>query len=301
MAVALLFLLWLPPLVEQLTGHRGNVSRLVAFVSASRGSRAPASRSIDLFAHTYMILFSSGMHMPTGGPAPSAAAPLAVIGATATLIAVIAAAAVARVGRHAFLSAFCLLSAVASLVALASVFFIRGEAADYMVLWIGVIGALSVAATVSVLVAPVRLSLRAQKILSAIAWTIAALLVGVSSVRLAAWQRAAGREREPLRLYDAIASDMTNLHARRAVIRHTASSWEQVVGVVLTGEKRGSHLSVSDDMTRVTGTAYRSRGDEDVEFTIFDPVLDGDVAMALRRARTRRVGWLVVATVPRPR
>jgi hypothetical protein len=84
------------------------------------------------------------------------------------------------------------------------------------------------------------------------------------------------------------------------VVRHTANTWEEVVGIVLQSAKRGRRLAVAPDMVHITGDRYAPTGQEKVSFTVFDPRKDSAASAVARPDNTRRIGALSVTMEPLP-
>lgn len=291
-------LLWLPSLAEQLAVRPGNGTKLVRFfLQGQTGAKMSAAGSADLFAHYFVLIFRRRMHLPLGLPADGVASgPALAVAAALVAATLLVCALAAREGRR-FVSALCGLCGVTSAIAFFSIGSIRGAPSDHMVFWTSLIGTLSVVGVLGYPLARVDSPLLGDRALRPAAWLMVAAWLATSSLRLVQWQQVASADRGTRRIFTVIDFEMRTAGAATAQVRHTASSWADVVGVVLEAEKRGRRLAVVPDLVHITGDAYAPTGREPLVFTVFDPARDAADAAAPSQS-VFRAGRLSVAMQP---
>jgi hypothetical protein len=135
-AVAL-FVLWLPPLIEQFTSGTGNLSKLVAFFT-EQGGHHPLSEGVRRTAKQFTLLPRDLLHQVTGMPARASAA----LGIAIALTLVAAAVALGVAARARATTTLVLLALIGLeiVVGMFSVTRVVGDVLPYLVQWISAVG-----------------------------------------------------------------------------------------------------------------------------------------------------------------
>jgi hypothetical protein len=176
--------------------------------------------------------------------------------------------------------------ALLSIVAFAAVVRVRDDVGDYMVSWVTVLGVMSVAALAAALVARLAATRPAAPRAK---WLVPVLtsvcLIAVSAHGLIGLERLRAERLAPRSdgfrapvdsVYAALRAFMTRAHVRRPLIR-VAGTWDTATSIVLQLHKRRQPVAVSDDALWLVGVGFAKNGSEDLEFTLADRSLRGDV------------------------
>jgi hypothetical protein len=153
--------LWLPPIVEQVTSADGNLSKIVRFFLTPDPAdpAAPFMQALRVWAAALVAPLGPDLHFPVGGLlAREASTPIVALGLLIVVLLIAAgwrkpggtAASIAAssdaASRGAVDAWLCRICAVASLAAIVAMTGVRQGFGDYMVGWISVIGVMNAAA-----------------------------------------------------------------------------------------------------------------------------------------------------------
>jgi hypothetical protein len=273
------FVLWLPPIVEQVTNADGNMSKIARFflMSDPAATRGPLMAAASVWAAAMMNAFSPGEIFPDGGHmARHATTPTVAVAMTSVALLI---AAGWRTSRGAVDAWFCRMCALVSIVAFAAVVRIRDDVGDYMVTWVTVIGVMSIGALAAALMARVPAGFIPAK---RIKWLVPVLtsicliaasahgLIGLDRMRA---ERLAPRSdgfRAPVdSVYTALRAFLAKTQVRRPLIR-VAGTWDSATALVLQLHKRRQPVAVSDDALWLVGTTFAKNGSEDADLTLAD-------------------------------
>jgi hypothetical protein len=283
--VLVLAALWFLPLVEQLRDRPGNMTRIISYFAAVHGAPISLSGSSRLFARYYLLPFTAGLRLPTGDVAVFGSGPFVVgvaLVAAALIYGVIAERGSDRFGRR--LCAVCLFSTTVGFVATTR---LSRPVSDHTVFWVSIVGAMSVASAVARIADRMALTIPSWMTGRRILTSSVALFIVVAGFRMHAWFVQAVRDRTPALLFDEIHRLVPS--DEPVVILQTQRSWEDVVGVVLQGAKRGRRIAVSPSLVDIAGANYAPSGAERVQILVFDPDVDPDVPENARRHVAGRV------------
>lgn len=268
----LLLLLWLLPIVEQVSNSPGNLTRMLQFF----GSPSPGQELrtvLVVWGDTVCALFQKHLELPAGLPltipADSTALPIACAILQLLLLAVACLDAQQR--RRPFDAALAAAGILASLTVLWSLTQVKSLVGDYMVFWLSSIGTLNwavIAGSALTRVGGVRLrTLYEWAAVSASALVVWAF-VDLGSVEL----RRARRHglvpaRDSARLVklvsEAILEDMRRHQVQRPLFHMTTRDWGEAAGVLLQVYKRGNLPAVDASLVSFFGEPLAPNGQED--------------------------------------
>jgi hypothetical protein len=245
-SLALLGIVWFPPVYQELTTTNGNLSQLARFFLAGQSVSSLISRADALASWSMVITAPIRPHLTLPGGAES---PL--IYSTALAAAAMAQIPMlwwagwwaARRGRP--LEAwYCRLCALASVVAFVSVARVRGGLPDHIVYWVSVIGVCNISALAAVVLLWIRAHWRLAlpRVISSIVAPVAALAfvlvsAGDGAHRFQRARQLAIRHRdEPsptASLAQATRQMLARAHVRAPRVFLAGDSWAETTGIVL--------------------------------------------------------------------
>jgi hypothetical protein len=274
-ACLLALVLWLPPLVEQVTHTPGNLTRIVTFFAGGSSSGPTLGDAVVAWSAATTAAFRPGFAVALGldfRPPPSASP---VVWAIAQVVLLAAAAAWARRRGHAGAAWFAAMCVVASVVAVAATTRIRDHIVDHEIFWMSALGALNVGAIAGVVTTGTGGLLdRHRSIvrrLSAGA-CYAAFLVAVGA-GLIGMRHVLNRSRTPDdHNVDVLTEDIrryvSQAHPRRLLFRIEPPMWTIAAGALLRVHKDGVDFAVDDRWTTMFGEPFEANGREDASLTI---------------------------------
>lgn len=266
--------LWLPPLTEQATHRPGNLLRLWQFFVADSRSGQPWDTALLAWGDMTTAFVRSGFELPWGQAYEARGSwPLTAAAAGQLLLLVPMAVWSARHG-HAVVARLCLFTVLGSVVAGWSITRIAGSIGDYQIFWISVIGALSLAALASTLVASVAVGAEDGRRWVAPVITVAmiapaslAMVRGLTAARdYAITQQEQDAPRRVVAL--ATAEYIERERVRRPAFRMNAVTWLQAASVVLHVYRGHAQVAVDRSWVPVFGAALAPDGSEDLELEI---------------------------------
>jgi hypothetical protein len=245
-SLALLGIVWFPPVYQELTTTNGNLSQLARFFLAGQSVSSLISRADALASWSMVITAPIRPHLTLPGGAES---PL--IYSTALTAAAMAQIPMlwwagwwaARRGRP-LEALYCRLCALASVVALVSVARVRGGLPDHIVYWVSVIGVCNISALSAVVLLWIRAHWRVAlpRVISSIVAPVAALAyvlvaAGDGAHRFQrARQLAIRHQDEPsptASLAQATRQMLARAHVRAPRVFLAGDSWAETTGIVL--------------------------------------------------------------------
>lgn len=266
-SAAVAIALWTVPVVHDLRAASSNLAALARFFAASRTSH-PWSQVTDIFANELVAAFNPSRELITGDLPASASSGVRAWATIQLLLLGVTAVSSYRRGRR-FETAFCTLCLLASFLGLVAIRSIVGDISDYLIIWIGVIGALNVAALASSLdllwpLRPLTSRPGDRPWRLSIAIGIAAIAL-LGAIRLDEKQRADSGDHTLLH----IASDLTRYcdahHYVRPLFTFDWKVWHAAAGVVLQLYKTDRPVSVGDDVRFMFGEPFARTGREPAE------------------------------------
>ncbi len=280
MSVADGFILWLPPIVEQVTNADGNLSKILRFFLTNDPAdpSAPFMQALRVWAAAMLAPLAPDLHFAVGGLlAREASTPIVALALFSVALLI---AAGWRTRGAAVDAWFCRICAVASLAAIVAMTGVRQGFGDYMVAWISVIGVMNIAA----LAASLLHADRAAGVPNArIRWIVpvatSVCLIAVTAhgvidlERLRAERNDAARNGEARvrgeSVYVALRAFLAKARVRRPLIR-VAGTWDNTAAIVLQLDKRRQPVAVSDDAIWLIGPKFAKDGTEDADLTLAD-------------------------------
>ena len=312
------FVLWLPPIVEQVTSADGNLTKIVRFFMTPDPAdpSAPFMQALRVWAAAILEPLGPGLHFAVGGLlAREASLPVVALALLIVVLLIAAGWRVASSGSNAAVDAwFCRICAVASLAAIVAMTGVRQGFGDYMVSWIGVLGVMNAAALAAwlfTLIAAHRVTnVRLQWIVP-VATSICLIAVtthGVFDLERLRTERNAARNGDARvrgeSVYVALRSFLAKAHVQRPLIR-VAGTWDTTAAIVLQLQKRRQPVAVSDDAIWLIGPPFKRDGTEDADMTLADrseraavTARDGDCMLIERHGLSLHVLLPSLRTAP---
>lgn len=265
--------LWLPPLLEQMNGRPGNLSKLLDFFIASPSGGQDWPEAVWAWGDVTTAAARPGFTLPWGqtyerrGSWPTT---MLALGQLAALLSV--AVLTWRRGQILF-ARLCVLTALASGVAAWSITRITGTIGDYQIFWLSAVGALNLALVAAA--AFRRLSI-APQLVRQVGWGAGVLItISLSAAAFGALTRARqyGSGQRAMQAPRLVVSNATveyleRHNVARPLFKLNSTSWLQAAGVVLHAYRRHGELAVSPEWVGVFGEALAPNGSEDVALEI---------------------------------
>jgi hypothetical protein len=277
----LLLLLWLFPLVDQLSHTPGNLARMVRFFSEPADGK-PLSLALVVWGDMMCALFRPHLVVPVGWPLKIDAGVIYIptVCAIAQVLLLAAACWDAMRRQDRFDAALCAAGLLASVTGLLSITRIRSFVGDYMVFWMSAIGALNWAVIAGLaLTRFVSIGIRLRETMRWATLGASAIVVGgcvylgadqIEQARQDGLKRPRDSARTVMLLSDAIVADLRRRPAQRALIQLSTDAWSEAAGVVLQLYKRGVPLSTHANEVSFFGEPFAPNGHEDRVFIIAD-------------------------------
>jgi hypothetical protein len=271
--------LWLPTMLDELTGHPGNLSRLWRFFIGESRTVQPWRESISAWAEMLTLSVRPGLQVPWGAPyvpRPPAAAFVAA-GAQLTLIA--AAAARAHRAGNRFVSVLCGFELLASVVAYWSIARIpAGSMGDYQIFWIAILGGLTwgTLAALAITWGMRRSTDGARSRTGSLLMILGSAIVLWTGARALAEARAYAVAQTRIDVTRKILSRdvlgyIDRERIRRPLFHIAQSNWVDATCIVLEVYKRHREVAVEERWVVVFGEALAVNGREDVELRVVGP------------------------------
>lgn len=265
-ALLLALLAWLPSIVEQLTHHPGNITRIVNFFAGTSGGQAlrtaAAAWSAALtspFRRDFAVALGFDIRpVDLAWPLTWSAAQIGLL---------IAAAFRARARRDGFAMWLAVMSGLTSAIALVAVTRIREQIVDHEVFWISALGVLNTAAIIGALdwrAGRFRLATRA----AAAASVIAATTIGFAGMRHVLERPRTIDDHSVDVLAASIEQHISNARVRRPLIHIDQQIWPIAAGALLIVHKNGVNFAVDERWTTMFGETFEANGREDAQLTI---------------------------------
>ena len=264
----LLLLLWLLPIVEELSQPEGNLSRLWTFFAVDESEGQRFRLAFRVWADMMSALVRSDVHVGWGTRIRATPGPWSqgwAIGQTLAVALILWRAIIARDRFRAALSALLL---VASGVGLWSITRIEDDIYDHLVFWVAGIGALEVA-----LVADAAIGLASRRAgaltprhaaaASLLLW-LAAAAIGFQQMRVVVSRsfRPGLEQLSSRRLADGLLPEFERRGIGRPLVKIDQPVWGVAAGVLLQLQKRGMPFGVEEGWWFMFGSPARPSGQE---------------------------------------
>ncbi len=282
-AIGVGVLLWLPPIIKQLTGAPGNATRIWRFFATADSADRSFSESLFIWSDALtsawrpeFTLAWGNAYVPRGSWSLVVLAGLLVIGTAGLAI---------RTRREPGLSRVCALASLGALLAWWSVTRIVGPVGAYQVFWIAAIGALLVGCLAAHAVTIVARGPAAVRYITALLGAVILVALAAASIGTvgratdyASNQAAHGATRYVVAVDTA--RHLVASGARRPRFHFSAVTWSQAAGIVLHAHRSGLDVTVDDPWVAVFGTPFASQGGEDVVLEVTTSCGDNDRIVA---------------------
>lgn len=265
LAVGLKLLLWIPPLIEQITHRPGNLIAIVRFF-LNAGPGQGFSTAVSAWASTMTAAFRPGFFLAMGSDYVPSSGGLFSASAIA-LVAVLSALAVARRRKQAFDAWLLGMCAAASTVALFATTRIQDHIVDHEIFWMSGIGALSVGAVVGSLgsfadVASRGTAVRIASTTAILAWLTAAF-VGAVGMGHVLERRRTLDDHAVDALTGQIETYLATSGVRRPRFEIEPPVWPIAAGALLQIDKAGTPFAVGERWATMFGERFTATGQED--------------------------------------
>jgi hypothetical protein len=274
------FVLWLPPIVEQVTHDDGNFSKIARFfMTPNPGDPGvPFMPALRVWADAILAPFGRGLSFPAGGAMASEASTPVLVLALLTIVLLIVAG--WRTSRGAVDAWFCRVCVLLSIVALPAIMRAQGGLGDYMVAWISMIGVMNAAALAGWLFSMLFTSMAHRTANVRAGWIVpvatCTCLIAFAAHGAATLERNRagslaprnGQMRSPVEAaHGTLRAFIAKGRIRRPLIR-VAGTWDTAAAIVLKLDKRGQPVAVDDDALWLIGPQFRRNGTEDADMTL---------------------------------
>ena len=270
-AAGLTLLLWLPPLIDQAIHRPGNLASIAMFFARGGRGQDFATAAVA-WASALTAAFRPGFDMAIGldyAPTPGWILPLIAL----VLVALAIALALRIEPRTRFEARLLLMSAAASIVALASATRIQDRIVDHEVFWMSAIGVMNVAAMVGGAAALVGtgqgrgVSQRWTSAATAVA-LVTIVLVGANGMRHVLERRRTTDDHSVDVLTDRIEQYIRSQKLERPLFQIDPPIWPIAVGALLQIDKLGMSYAVGERWQPMFGDRFAPTGREDGAATI---------------------------------
>jgi hypothetical protein len=279
-SVAVVEIVWILPVAEQVTSPDGNLSRLVRFFLSQQGPTQTWRTAWAVWSSTALGMFTPGFHIPVGWAFDlNAPAMVSGIAATALMLA-LGGVTVGCSAEQSYRRSLALTCLVAAAVSLWSVVHIRTRIDEHQVFWISVIGLAAVATVVSAGLSAIGSRWRWMRprlwmtrgaivvvpslVIATVALTVVGRLEHARNTATLTREGAAAQE-----LAHAIVERVPAL-GTRPVMRLDPLRWPVGVGIFVELDKAGFAFSV-DELADLVGARLSPNGTEDVLVVISGP------------------------------
>jgi hypothetical protein len=280
-SAALLLLLWLLPLIEQIRHWPGNLSQLATFFAEPFNGPTWAT-VLDVWGDTMTALLRPGLKLPVGWAVASPSGYQLPAMSTLQLLLLAAGSLYAARRGKKFDAALCSVGLVASVIAFWSITRIRTLIGDYMVFWMAILGAMNWAVLVGLAIDAALRRLHRERVNAPLRVLAYALTVVLAlGVLFAGQQQIAGARQLASRNLPQTARDLRVLctaldaylageHIQRPLLQVAPATWGDAAGVIVDRYRRGLPFAVSPDLVWMFGAPLAPTGQEDRVIVIAD-------------------------------
>jgi hypothetical protein len=264
-SIAVVLALWAVPVAHELRTRPGNLEAIARFFLASERDARPWSTVFALFAHQFVGPLTAKWEVTTG--AASQALSWQVVIAAAVQFPLLVLVSVRAFRRQAiYEGAFAALSLAAAVAALLAVRSVVGSVSDYLITWIAVIGALSLASIAAGALPALGPSLPGGRVSR---WVLAGYLVAVaivSGMRLTNKHESDSHSIIMRRLAAELDSYSRAEGLDRPLLGFSDAAYDGATGVLLQYYKHDRPIAVSDEWVFLVGDPFKANGHESAEF-----------------------------------
>lgn len=264
---AVLFAVWLLPVVEQFLPAGGNISRLLQFALTPQPHDS-WSIAIQVWADALLSIFRSDFRVPLGLLVAHDSVRWTVAAAVGELLLLAAVAVWARVTGRSLYMWIALELLGASVVSLWAVSRIPDGVHDHEVFWIAMVGALNAGI---ILACPLALTSLDQW-RSTSAFVLAAFVTVIAAGGFNQLRLMTARSHEPSandrlirNLTTAVDAEITRTGSRKTTVLIDQRVWPAAAGVILQLRKAGRVLAVEPDLAHMFSGALPADGSENLE------------------------------------
>ena len=266
MSAAVLAALWAVPIAHELTTRPGNLITIARFFHAAARESRSWSTIFVIFANQFIGPLAPAWELTTAEASDAVSWP--VLALTALQFPMLAWVGIRAFRRAAvyegFFAILCLAASFAGLFAVQS---IVGPVSDYLITWIVVVGALSLAVISAEAIDAIRLSSRVQG--PAVGWALAIYVVALAILggsRLMTKQAADARSIIMRTLAAVLVEYCRAAALDRPLLRFSDAAWDGATGVLLQYYKQGRPIAVPNESLYLVGDPFAATGQESSEF-----------------------------------
>jgi hypothetical protein len=265
-SMGVLLTLWALPLGHELKTPSGNLRAITEFFLTSPRQAHSWRAVFVIFANQFIGPLTPTWELTTGAASEAISWPVVMFAAVQLPLLLIVSVRAFR--REAiYEGAFAALSLVAASAGVVAIGSIVGSVADYLIIWIAVIGALSLASIAAEALQTVGASSLARG--SGWRWVLAAYLVSVavvSGMRLADKHETEARSVTTRRLAEELDTYCRANGLDRPLLRFSDAGSDAAAGVLLQYYKQSRPIAVPDEWLFLVGDPFKSNGRETSEF-----------------------------------
>jgi hypothetical protein len=277
LSIVVAAVIWFPPLVEEVTGKPGNLTRLWRFFVLEQHPRQSMITAFSAWADMTTAVVRPHVNVGWGAAYSAARSRAAEAMAIGQLVLLASSVVWAWRAGHRFLAFLCLFVITSLIVAGWSITRVQAEdIGDYQIFWISVIGALSwgALAAAAITMAPARFA-RTRALGTRLLFLLAAVVPMVLGIRALGHARAYAVEQRRADVTRKLIALDVELYIERAQVRrplfHIAQeSWLQGACVILHVYKHHPQMAVDEQWVTMFGEALSANGREDADFQIAD-------------------------------
>lgn len=276
LCAAIGILVWMPSIVEQISGAPGNITRLWHYLFVAEHSGQSARTAFLVWSDVTTAFVRTNLAVAWGAAyqaRPSSSTAVLVV--IQVLLLVVALVRCCNTGQR-FIAVLCLFVMLASIICGWSITRIDDEIGDYQVFWISVVGVLGWAAMLTTFVPRAYSTVSTNSLRFANAFSVVATAgaICLAMHALLAARAYAVEQRDTPVKRQLVALDVLKYIDREQVRRplfHVAQdTWLDAACVILQAYKHHPRLAVDQQWVPVFGEALSPTGREDIDFFIVD-------------------------------
>ncbi len=263
MSAAVLAALWAVPIAHELTTRPGNLITIARFFHAAERESRSWWTVFVIFANQFIGPLAPTWELTTAEASDAVSGPvLALTAVQFPLLGWVGIRAFRRAAVYeGFFAVLCLAASFAGLFAVQS---IVGPVSDYLITWIVVVGALSLAVIAAEAIGPWS---RARS--PAVGWALAVYVVALATLggtRLMTKQAADARSIIMRTLASDLAEYCRTAALDRPLLRFSDAAWDGATGVLLQYYKQDRPIAVPNESLYLVGNPFAATGQESSEF-----------------------------------
>jgi hypothetical protein len=269
-SVAVVLVLWAVPLRAEL--RDGNLKAIAEFFLTPRPEARSLRTVFVIFANEFIGPLARGWEVTTNSASEVISWPVLFLAAVQLPLLLVVSVRAFRRGQV-YDGAFAALTLAAAISGVFAIRSIVGNVADYLIIWIAIVGALSVASIAAESLQAVGAYDGRSKLRPHTRWVLATYVVAVavvSGVRLTAKQDSEAHSITTRRLAEELTVYCRATGLDRPLLRFSDAGSDAAAGVLLQFYKQGRPIAVPDEWLFLVGDPFKSNGRETSEFYVMD-------------------------------